>query len=1400
MSYVEIPNRDASPTIAGFVFQVNVTLLRWLDLSEGEHLELECGEDIDTVQTDHSTHGITAERRLLEQLKIRGSRSLTLRSPEALQSVANFCRHRAANPRVNLEFRYVTTAVIGVEQNWYRPESAIETWMALRRGRYDDSNRLEAVVAIRDFLVACERPDKTSQEAWDALQQALRGDHEVFLSEVVLPFEWGTGFGDNAQIEGEILASLSRGAYVASVQPEQIYEHLFAYLFRLLCQSGKKLLTIDGLAKELETPSVAPADRGILRLVRDELSEMRQEISSVKTAMVQQVNELGVLKQTVGMLGQGIGIDPLFALSAVSLSTDPPELVVPCARRDSDIRDLLARVQLNKVVALVGEPGSGKTQFLLLASARLERKKFWLNIQRNATEAQASILLEAFVRSVAGNLQQLPFRETCYAAAEHFRNGVIVIEDLPRVISGGRFASRVEVFARSVTSVDACLFLSSYFRMPAMLETSLGAIHYEVPRFRQNDVIELLSASKAPAQLRTEQTANLLLTVTEGLPTLVMAAIRYLINRNWNVTTTELDSLFRGEFAAAHRRDAGSLLQIVVPDATERELLIRMSLAVGDFSMEDIAKVARVPKSIPLPGEKVQRATGVWLQRTGDGRFSRSPLITASVADALDPDTRKGVHYVLAVRILARDSISPIEVFSCVSHLIMADASTLAVIVVLQILATFVEMDGVIVDDFGFARMWQTFPADVDLDLRLYLRAMQIVVLARQGRDVSSKVLDIDAMIAQAPSESWGAAAATGMLAINLVWWWPALANKYLAEALPRVSTARMLDGSRFPTGEYPLEIILWMSGYTAASDEDVDSWLATIARFTPAQIDILRSSELMEDNVTILCDGIWRRDYDKPEGERDWNHVIEMLDHVETTARVVGFELLEAAAIRTRIMVMAEWQHQLGRAVALSESSLARFPSADCRFLVLEVTGRQLSYAGESTTAIPWLEKALQCDAYHHSLWRRNVLITLAKLEGPQNPKKAIELTAGAIAVSEGPQQNEAIAIEALAEHGIAQWKAGDRLSSFDTFERAVNRLLASQSNAEMWKSLFFRLFAAVTYFSSVAQNGKPQEGHIEPAQGSFLAGREAHSFYLEEQQSYICIRLAMFADGIRDIRRAAAWTWQAIAFAQKFPAAWTGIRLLVYLAMPAALLADDFTRAAELAVLMSEFKADEIIAKANPAVAGTSQNPTAGTAEAALAVSSPTPKQSKEALLIIPFVPIAVRLAQLQLQDGTQEEIGVFLAEVDKIVPAKNPPQGFATDLERALLGDTNWQILQQDGFNAVKANDLVHGYTLWLGAVNKAPVAASLYLQTVLARHFEPLATASASLYREIISPMFRGYWSRTISQSVGLFRTALAYTERQLDLSDGSSEGTRRLLASMRFCLGLEFPNDTMAWLE
>ena len=62
MAHPRKSGRDASAAIAGYVYQVNVTVQRWLNLGANEHLELEAGEDIDIVRRARADDISEAER------------------------------------------------------------------------------------------------------------------------------------------------------------------------------------------------------------------------------------------------------------------------------------------------------------------------------------------------------------------------------------------------------------------------------------------------------------------------------------------------------------------------------------------------------------------------------------------------------------------------------------------------------------------------------------------------------------------------------------------------------------------------------------------------------------------------------------------------------------------------------------------------------------------------------------------------------------------------------------------------------------------------------------------------------------------------------------------------------------------------------------------------------------------------------------------------------------------------------------------------------------------------------------------------------------------------------------------------------------------------------------------
>lgn len=169
MDFVSNPARDAADVIAGYVYQVYVTISHWLNLQPNELLELERGEDLDAVRVsdDH-----VEDLRTLQQVKATTT-NLTLRSPNALTAIANFCEHRRLNPGLTLKFRYITTSRVGREQGWKLKNAAIELWESVRVGEIGEYDQTEAMVAIRRFLQGCTKPDAVQSSTWNALAHAL---------------------------------------------------------------------------------------------------------------------------------------------------------------------------------------------------------------------------------------------------------------------------------------------------------------------------------------------------------------------------------------------------------------------------------------------------------------------------------------------------------------------------------------------------------------------------------------------------------------------------------------------------------------------------------------------------------------------------------------------------------------------------------------------------------------------------------------------------------------------------------------------------------------------------------------------------------------------------------------------------------------------------------------------------------------------------------------------------------------------------------------------------------------------------------------------------------------------------------------------------------------------------
>ena len=490
--------------------------------------------------------------------------------------------------------------------------------------------------------------------------------------------------------------------------------------------------------------------------------------------------------------------------------------------------------------------------------------------------------------------------------------------------------------------------------------------------------------------------------------------------------------------------------------------------------------------------------------------------------------------------------------------------------------------------------------------------------------------------------------------------------------------------------------------------------------------------------------------------------------------------------------MILAEWRHDVPAALKLADSTLRRLEDNDSRFLITEVMGRQLSYAGRSEEAIGWLGRARALEVAGHTLWRRNVLITLAEEAGKSDASLAVKYTAEALEVSRKDLNHDRV-IEALAEHAIALWKAGQRDDAFRNMEIAVRDLLAGESESIDWKKLLLAVFHTVVYFSSLAHFGSTSGivGFVPPTQGRFLAldAVDATKFN-PAQKSLIRMRMAMLAEGLGKVKSAGEWSDEALKIAASIPDAQT-IYSLAWLSIAPALLEAAYGRAVAAALIMANAAVPETDALGRIGISD-SEN------QSRVQQLYQHPAKAASAMLFL-AVPLAFQLSTLKLR---QSDIMAAVDQVAATLPGDVPYTVLNGALQAVFNENIAWQELKRRSDELMsKVNDSGSAFIYLVGASTQCPLRQTVYLHVWLAREVEKLFAINRSVRLKLIYPFFEGFWMNALDASPHQFRTAEAYTRRAVESAGAtqSGKGVRALLNSMAFCLGVNLPDDMQEWL-
>jgi len=1099
--FTPIAGRDASATFRGYVYQVDTTISRWLSLQIGEELQLECGEDIDRIQKPVLDCD-QEELRLLEQVKYRG-KPLTLNSPEALQALASFVQHRTNNPDRRISFLYVTNSKAAREYKspLLTDEPGIEVWMRVFREELSGDERTAALEGIRALLGRARKPAKVDGSLWKGFQEFIVQSNDPVLLEYIKSFEWNVQAPSFSRMPDEIKAELLRSGRAPSTPAsEALYEGLFLFVIKKLASRGPKVLTPHELTAVISKPAIEPIDTQVLGVIRFLIGSVEERLRSLEEKAIEGQEYLKRMDVNLSLLASSSGFRGTVEYAAQIVPLDIPPLVDRAARRSATVRELVKVLEQKAWCALDGEIGSGKTQFVILIVTALKRRTFWVGF-RNLDIAQSSARLDSALAAASGIRPTLEFRkwysEVCRALGP---GSVIVLDDLPRRTADDDFDARLLLLSEACNGNGCTLISASNEELPPTVTERVRPILVtdKIPLFNDEDVKELFLAYGAPPRLLNEKFVAFLRSLARGHPLLLTAIARYLISTGWRINDSQLQGLFRGEYADDLKPHIRQLLTTTVNAPKARELLYRLNLAGFSFGDEDVRLVSEVKPRIDLPMEKLAEAQGLWIQRDSGSKYLVSPLLSNLGSLDLSPATQRSVHEALGLNIMSKRKLGPFEVISAFSHFSSAEQNERAATVLIFALSYLSKLEKLVKDDWLITSIWaeQPLPEEIGLTTRLILRSLQVIARRRLGKDFRYALDDFDTAFGLGTDKDAAGIVGGGIgLAIDLAIEDPARANRYLLKAVQLEPAFLLPDGRRpqLPSRFRP-ELLFLSTALAIRSDADLRDWIHTVEQLEPSTLRKLFDSDFGEGANTTLCDHLWLEEGDKSTESQNWDAVLGQLRMLGEFAERRGAQLLWASSVRAQIIVLSEYKKRLADADTLAKEAMAKL-SDDSRslFLIHEAIGRQFAYAEQWSEALTWLDRAVNLGLKGFGYLRMRALLTASQAASKADLPRAIGYCERAVALAESSDQiPELQVVVALGEKAIAHWRAGDRLATYNSWEAAVERLLAAKSEQESWKNLFLISGHVSGYFSSMAKTGKPPETAFEykvPEPGMFLA-----------------------------------------------------------------------------------------------------------------------------------------------------------------------------------------------------------------------------------------------------------------------------------------------------------------------
>lgn len=996
--FAGIPNRDATSSIRGYVYQIYQSVLAWMLLGEDDVLILEGAEDFDV----HAQSSVVTTQVKCE------AKNATLRTGAVVDAIQNFWRHQQSNDGFHVTFRFLSTADTGCEQGapFGTGIPGLEYWESAARGRVDCE-------PLRQFLLTLSL-DRS-------LQDFIRSSSaEEFRERLLARIQWDLGARDMDALEAAIENRLKVHGFkrgIGTLHSVRVLPHLLKQVADLLSADGLKRLCLGDFLSSFDeaTTEVIP---------RAELEALQNAGGMQRLIRMQDSSEVARLATMPSTFGS------------------PIPRVTGAIDRKNLVSKVAAQLASSRVVFLHGSSGAGKTNLALLVTEEIGGSWLWAGFRgRLPDQVQQGLARAAYeVGTTDGPI-------------------LMVLDDM-ELARISQYEREFIALVFAVIQQKGLVLVTGIARPPLHLLPKLwlpAECEVSVPYFNEPEVSEVLANHGLPDGKQREGWARVIFFSTSGHPQLVHARARTLSAKGW--PHVSLSDLTKSEDIERIRAEARQRLLQEFPSEATRLLAYRLSIVIGEFSRRLALVVGAAPNAIQMAGEAFDHLVGPWIEREGEDRFRVSPLLGGAAENVLTLSEINAVHIAIARDYVGRSTLNQYEVGTAFFHAFMAKELGIMAVIANGIVTEDSEHISLLYDAMpwfphvSLEAGQHVVEGNPSIDLMLRLAQFKLIMGSAKTEDAVKIVDRMEehlAVLEDPDQKKLFEAMVYGIVLNTLDFYIPSQTVIRMLSRLMDASTQPALKdlyenlGKDSPPGHprvadnRPEQLLF---SYQAARIRGLDDLAALVTALEglpkEKRDSLLAVCDSDFDFAALLIGQAWWKDVQ--DGNLDVSKAVATLQQVELMSRRWGaMRLVRACQVATSV-IYDEYGHSTESALAVLDAADGEFPNATD---LINQRSKVLFHANREQEALAIAERALsspELSNVEYVYTCRNAAIAAANLGNWVKATYLFEL--GATRASRSSVQ-KAMSVGLMADAAFGYWQQGKRQESISKFVEVLELL----------------------------------------------------------------------------------------------------------------------------------------------------------------------------------------------------------------------------------------------------------------------------------------------------------------------------------------------------------------------